>query len=647
MANYNVAGNKIKFTDPMLVNGNLPGRQPGDQEPDPNDPWVPTYDESDPGSYYGSIVEHQGGPKYKPSPNGSGPLDQYREDQMRQLDGQGAAPSGKPDLANPHPESMAGLKAANGGQIPQHLQPKKAAPKEPIFRYDAGSISNRQEAPDAGGASRPELPDAGAASATYGDSEFNSEQAMPWDQTEYNRIASNVGQENQPDFRGPPRSAMMPDFRGPPRSAMMPGVTPVEPNTKNSDLAVNPGFTPYYESETGKDVKEQGRQRLQEYLQKLAGRGKQHEERLAHDNDAAGAKARNDFGALLMDSASMMGTLGGKRADTTQLAKFPGKLYQADMAPSKSAMMYENAEDKDFKSLADIGDRQERTDIARQTMENNREKLRKGLAAKRQNLPYYRPEKDGKPGGILSHDENGNLVAEDVPSGYAPIERPGQDNLTPYPDVYDKDGKPLPTMRNRKGGLSPVVLPPGTKYDPHPVKPRQPPDYSAKLAEVDSRHSNMTENLKNIRDMISSKGTFEAFGPHNAKLDGALYDLAVDYAKLVDPATAAREGEVASAKKYLLPIRESNGMGMKNATAIALVDEFQKKIDNRKKFILESFNQHKAGYSGGADMDRDSTLRGYGLLDDGAQSQGPSAEETRRAKIEKLKRLDAKSGGQQ
>ena len=52
MANYNVAGNKIKFTDPMLVNGNLPGRQPGDQEPDPNDPWVPTYDESDPGSYY-------------------------------------------------------------------------------------------------------------------------------------------------------------------------------------------------------------------------------------------------------------------------------------------------------------------------------------------------------------------------------------------------------------------------------------------------------------------------------------------------------------------------------------------------------------------------------------------------------------------
>jgi hypothetical protein len=315
-------------------------------------------------------------------------------------------------------------------------------------------------------------------------------------------------------------------------------------------------------------------------------------------------------------------------------------------------MMYENAEDKDFKSIADIGDRQERTDIARQTMENNREKLRKGLAAKRQNLPYYRPEKDGKPGGILSRDEYGGLISEDVPSGYAPIERPGQDNLTPYPDVYDKDGKPLPTMRNRKGGLSPVELPPGTKYDPHPVKPRQPPDFSAKITEVNSRARNMTENVNRIKDLVSKKGTFEAFGEHNKILDGALYDLAVDYSKLVDPATASREKEVEAANKYLLPIREANGFSMSNKTALAIIDEFQKKVDNRKKFILDSFNEFKAGYRVGSDKDRDDTLRGYGLLDDGAQSpaptsQGPSAQETRRAKIEKLKRLDAESGGQQ
>lgn len=674
MANYSVTGNKINFKKPMLIEGNLPD---------------------------------------EPQDDALDPVAQYREEQMRQLDGQGAAPSGKPDLANPHPESMAGLKAANGGQIPQHLQPKKTGgyvpenfdynksypiddngpvesdqkyglhlqerkrPTEqdydfrgPLSQYmmaekgfkdHSGAASGdmapfagagadkydaylRSKNPPSGAASRPELPDAGTASTTYDE---NDSDVMPWAGNPQMRIPSNIGSgSDEMTAEGDPSKRIASNmFRGPPRSAMMPGVTPVEPDTKSSDLAVNPGFTPYYESETGKGVKEEGRQRLQEYLQKLAGRGKQHEERLAHDNDAAGAKARNDFGALLMDSASMMGTLGGKRADTTQLAKFPGKLYQADMAPSRSAMMYENNEDKDFKSLADIGDRQERNDILR-------DKLRKGLAAKRTNIPgWMRPEKDGKPAGILSRDEYGNVIGEDVPSGYAPIEKPGQDNLSPYPDVYDKDGKPLPTMRNRKGDLTPAQLPPGAKYDPHPVKPRQPPDYSAKLAEVSSRTSNMTSNLNNIRDMISSKGTFEAFGPHNAKLDGALYDLAVDYAKLVDPATAAREGEVASAKKYLLPIREANGMGMSNATAIALIDEFQKKIDNRQKFIIESFNQHKAGYSGGADRDRDNTLRGYGLLDDGAQSpaptsQGPSAEETRRAKIEKLKRLDAESGGQ-
>jgi len=365
MANYNVTGNKIKFTDPMLVNGNLPD---------------------------------------EPQDDALDPVAQYRQEQMRQLEGQGAAPSGKPDLANPHPESMAGIKAANGGQIPDHLQrkgrpvPDNLNPRwEPKGYVDdmgpfAGAGADeydrflRSKNPPSSAASRPGLPDAGTASTAYdggdsndesdsdvmpwagnpqmrtpsnvgagsgSDSDSDSEIPPPWEQIDYNRIASNVGQESEQ------------------------GVTPVEPDTKNSDLAVNPGFTPYYESETGKDVKEQGRQRLQEYLQKLAGRGKQHEERLAHDNGAAGAKARNDFGALLMDSASMVGTLGGKRADTTQLAKFPGKLYQADMAPSRSAMMYENAEDKDAKAVADIGDREDRNDISRQ-------KLYDGLMSRRE-----------------------------------------------------------------------------------------------------------------------------------------------------------------------------------------------------------------------------------------------------------------------
>jgi hypothetical protein len=307
---------------------------------------------------------------------------------------------------------------------------QKNPPKATDFSFNDGIPINRQESPGAG-----------TASTAYDDSDSD---VMPWPGNPQYRIASNIGagsdsdemtEEGDPSeriasnmFRGPPRSAMMPGFRGPPRSAMMPGVTPVEPDTKNSDLAVNPGFTPYYESETGKDVKEQGRQRLQEYLQKLAGRGKQHEERLAHDNDAAGAKARNDFGALLMDSASMVGTLGGKRADTTQLAKFPGKLYQADMAPSRSAMMYENAEDKDFKSLADIGDRQERTDIARGTMEINRERLKRALKEKAtKKRPYGKMLENGKliPTTI---DDEGHIERATVDSGLstqpAPVRPP-------------------------------------------------------------------------------------------------------------------------------------------------------------------------------------------------------------------------------
>ena len=124
----------------------------------------------------------------------------------------------------------------------------------------------------------------------------------------------------------------------------------------------------------------------------------------------------------------MMGTLGGKRADTTQLAKFPGKLYQADMAPSRSAMMYENAEDKDFKSLADIGDRQERTDIARGTMEINRERLKRALKEKAtKKRPYGKMLENGKliPTTI---DDEGHIERATVDSGLstqpAPVRPP-------------------------------------------------------------------------------------------------------------------------------------------------------------------------------------------------------------------------------
>lgn len=64
--------------------------------------------------------------------------------------------------------------------------------------------------------------------------------------------------------------------------------------------------------------------------------------------------------------------------------------------------------------------------------------------------------------------------------------------------------------------------------------------------------------IDDLEATIKDKGTFETgFGTAaskkaSAKLDAIPYQLAITYAKIVDPNSVAREGEVAAAQKYLL-----------------------------------------------------------------------------------------------
>lgn len=66
--------------------------------------------------------------------------------------------------------------------------------------------------------------------------------------------------------------------------------------------------------------------------------------------------------------------------------------------------------------------------------------------------------------------------------------------------------------------------------------------------------------LNDLEQTINEKGTFEmGFGTEaskkaSAKLDALPYQLAITYAKIVDPNSVAREGEVAAAQKYLLDL---------------------------------------------------------------------------------------------
>lgn len=83
-----------------------------------------------------------------------------------------------------------------------------------------------------------------------------------------------------------------------------------------------------------------------------------------------------------------------------------------------------------------------------------------------------------------------------------------------------------------------------------------------------------------LADAIKKYGTFELASPEgSAKLGQLPYQMAIAYAKTVDPSSVAREGEVAAAQKYLIPM----GMGTRNETALFAAESFKKDIEDRVK----------------------------------------------------------------
>ena len=81
-----------------------------------------------------------------------------------------------------------------------------------------------------------------------------------------------------------------------------------------------------------------------------------------------------------------------------------------------------------------------------------------------------------------------------------------------------------------------------------------------------------------LESTIKQYGTFEAYNSTgSAKLAQLPYQMAIAYAKTVDPTSVAREGEVDAAKKYLIPI----GMDTRDETALAALRGFRKDIEER------------------------------------------------------------------
>lgn len=81
-----------------------------------------------------------------------------------------------------------------------------------------------------------------------------------------------------------------------------------------------------------------------------------------------------------------------------------------------------------------------------------------------------------------------------------------------------------------------------------------------------------------LSEAIDKYGTFETYdSAGSAVLKQLPYQMAISYAKIVDPTSVAREGEVASAEKYLIPL----GLFTREDTAKAALKNFRDDIVSR------------------------------------------------------------------
>jgi hypothetical protein len=93
---------------------------------------------------------------------------------------------------------------------------------------------------------------------------------------------------------------------------------------------------------------------------------------------------------------------------------------------------------------------------------------------------------------------------------------------------------------------------------------------------VAQRNLSKLEALVNKYGNYESNNTFSIFS--NPKVAGELsnlaYETAIAYAKIVDPASVAREGEVKAAEKYALPM----GMFTDSKSTLAAINQMRKSI---------------------------------------------------------------------
>jgi hypothetical protein len=106
------------------------------------------------------------------------------------------------------------------------------------------------------------------------------------------------------------------------------------------------------------------------------------------------------------------------------------------------------------------------------------------------------------------------------------------------------------------------------------------------VLEVENFTSNLDRNIQAVQDMIDKTGTFELMGPEGQVMDRRLTEIATDLAKLADPGSVAREGEVKLMRQGLV---DSGllGLATSNKTAKEVLEALRSDVKQRR---AEAYN---------------------------------------------------------
>src|SRR5574343_462304 len=106
-------------------------------------------------------------------------------------------------------------------------------------------------------------------------------------------------------------------------------------------------------------------------------------------------------------------------------------------------------------------------------------------------------------------------------------------------------------------------------------------DKQKSVLDIEERRRNVLSALDGLEKQVQESGTFDLTGPANSTMEALVTNYAIDMAKLKDPTSVAREGEVEMEKKALFT-PGVKGLATSNATALELIRRAKERAIQRK-----------------------------------------------------------------